>query len=189
MFVERVALDAVPGDARIGQAAVDAVISRLLCAEGGQERALRAAFVEMEQRQPRFAAYVAHELAELDVPEVQAAAYFLSVLVYRVFEEAFGARLARVELPDINRALARLVADSELRAAHVRGQTYSEDAIAVGQPALLCCVRAQIERAMQRQPDLAWERLDAFYESLLVMILVLTQAVVVTTPLERAHSS
>lgn len=188
MFVERVALDAVPGDARVAQASVDAVLSRLLRAEGGQERALRPAFLELEQRQPRLAAYVAHELAELDVPEVQAAAYFLSVLVYRVFEEAFGARLARVELSDINRALARLVADSELRASHVRGQTYSEDAIAVGQPALLCCLRAQIACAVDRQPDLPWERLDAFYESLLVMILVLTQAAV-STPPEHAHSS
>jgi len=177
MFVERVALDAVPGYARIAQGPVDAVLSRLLRAEHGQVRTLRAAYLEMEQRQPRLAAYVAHELSELQLPEVQTAAYFLSVLVYRAFEEAFGARLSRIELPDINRALARLVADSELRAEHVRGKTYSEDAIAVGQPALLCCVRAQIDRAVQSQPDLAWESLDLFYESLLVMVLVLTQAV------------
>jgi len=177
MFVERVALAAVPGYARVAQSALDAALASITRAGEGQQRALRAAYLEMEQRQPSLAAYVAHELSELPLREVQTAAYFLAVLVYRAFTEAFGERLARVELRDINRALARLVADSELRAEHVRGQTYSEDAIAVGQPALLCCVRAQIERAVHSQPELAWESLDAFYESLLVMVLVLTQAV------------
>ena len=177
MFVERVALDVVPGYARVAQAAVDAALSGILRAPEGQERALRTAYLEMEQRQPCLAAFVAHELSELQLPEIQAAAYFLAVLVYRAFAEAFGARLSRIALPDVNRALARLVADSELRAEHVRGKTYSEDAIALGQPALLCSVRAQIDRAMQGQPDLAWDSLDPFYESVLVMILVLTQAV------------
>jgi len=177
MFVERVALDVVPPDARIAQATVDAVLARLARDHEGMPRALRAGFLEMEQRQPCLAAYVAHELSELQLPEVQAEAYFLSVLVFRAFEDAFGARLARVELPDINRALTRLIADSELRAEHVRGATYSEDAIAVGQPALLCCMRAHIDRAVDHRPALAWESLDRFYESLLVMVLVLTQAV------------
>ena len=177
MFVEPVALAAVPGYARIMQGSVDGALSRIAHAHDGHERALRAGFLEMEQRQPALAAYVAHELSDLQLDEVQAQAYFLSVLVFRVFEEAFGPRLPRVELADINRALARLIADSELRAQHLRGATYSEDAIAVGQPALLCCLRAQIDRAIHDRPELAWESLDRFYESLLVMILVLTQAV------------
>ena len=173
MFVERVALDAVPGSARVEQATVDAVLARLVRDPEG----LRAGFLDMEQRQPCLAAYVAHELSELQLPEVQAEAFFLAVLVFRAFEEAFGAGLARVELPDVNRALTRLIADSELRAEHVRGATYSEDAIAVGQPALLCCLRAHIDRAVNRRPELAWESLDGFYESVLVMVLVLTHAV------------
>ena len=186
MFVERVALDAVPGYARITQAAVDSALSRIAHAGEGHERTLRAGFRDMEQRQPALAAYVAHELSELQLPEIQAEAYFLSVLVFRVFDEAFGARLSRVQLTDINRTLARLVADSELRAEHVGGATYSEDAIAVGQPALLCCLRAQIDRAVNGTPELAWESLDGFYESLLVMILVLTQAVI--APRQRAQA-
>lgn len=177
MFVERVALSVVPGHARIAQATVDHVVSRLVRDPEGLPRALRTGFLEMEQRQPCLAAYVAHELSELQLPEIQAEAYFLSVLVFRAFEDAFGARLGRVELSDVNRTLARLVTDSELRAQHVRGATYSEDAIAVGQPALLCCMRGHIDRAVDRRPELAWESLDQFYESVLVMVLVLTQAV------------
>ena len=184
MFVERVALDVVPGHARVAQASVDAVFSRI--ARDPEE--LREGFLEMEQRQPCLAAYVAHELSELHLPQVQTTALFLSVLVFRVFEDAFGARLGRVELPEVNGALARLIADSELRAEHARGASYSEDAIAVGQPALLCCMREHIDRAVKRDPDLAWETLDRFYESVLVMVLVLTQAVAQTQRAASAHA-
>lgn len=184
MFVERVALDVVPGHARVAQATVDAVMSRI--ARDPEE--LREGFLQMEQRQPCLAAYVAHELSELQLSQVQTEALFLSVLVFRVFEEAFGARLARVELSDVNGALARLIADSELRAEHTRGASYSEDAIAVGQPALLCCMRAHVDHAVQREPELAWETLDRFYESVLVMVLVLTQAVAQTQVLDAARA-
>ena len=55
--------------------------------------------------------------------------------------------------------------------------SYSEDAIAVGQPALIGLLRTEVDRAVQEQPDAPWEALDPFYESLLVMVLVLTHAV------------
>lgn len=177
MFVERVALQAVPEYARIPPDAVDAVLSRLLYEGGGLERALRSGYRGMEDRQPVLADYVASELAELAVPRVQNLAYFLSIFVYCTFEDSFGARVARVHLSDINRTLARLVADGELRSEWVRGTTYSEDAIAIGQPALVCRLRAEIDRVVNDEPEVAGEELDHFYESLLVMVLVLTHAV------------
>lgn len=177
MFVEPVALDDVPDHARILPSVVDVVGRRVFCGSSERVRTLGGGFRLMEQRQPALAAFVAYELSELVSPQLQEVAYGLSVFVFSAFDEAFGLRLRRVELSDINRALSRLVADSELRSTWVRGNSYSEDAIALGQPALIGCLRAEIERTISRQPEIEWENLDRFYESLLAMVLVMTQAV------------
>lgn len=177
MFVEPVALDVVPSYARIAQSVVDAVIRRVGRVARDVDKLLAGSFRRMEQRQPALATFVAYELSELASQQLQSVAYRLSVLVFSAFEEAFGARVGRVELSDINRALSRLVADSELRSVWVPGNTYSEDAIAIGQPALVACLRAEVERAVASQPGLEWDNLDRFYESLLAMVVVMTHAV------------
>jgi hypothetical protein len=177
MFVEQVALDVVPEYARISLRVVDAVVSRFLQDPARFERSLDHGFHAMQARQPALAEYMAGEISQLPAARVQGLAYFLCVLVYRSFEEAFGARLARVELDDINGMLARLIADSELRAQWASGVTYSEDAIAVGQPALVNVLREEVDRAASDEPEIAWEAIDPFYESLLVVVLALTHAV------------
>ena len=179
MFVEPVALEVVPAYARVTQAVVDAVAKRVCQPRSAPaDIPLAGAFRRLEQRQPAMAAFVAFELSELTSAPLQSVAYRLCVLVHGAFEEAFGARLRLVELADINRALSRLVADSELRSAWLPGNSYSEDAIAIGQPALVARMRAEVDRAVAGQPALDWENLDRFYESLLAMVVVLTQAVV-----------
>jgi hypothetical protein len=185
MFVERVALDAVPGYARIAPAVLNSVLTGMLSEPAGFARLLDAGFREMELRQPCLANYVAAEVTELPGPRVQGLGYFLAVLVFRAFEEAFGSRLASVQLQDVTSMLERLIADSQLRSQGAGGVSYSEDAIAVGQPALIGLLRAEVDRAVEEQPEQPWEALDPFYESLLVMVLVLTQAVAPA----RAHSS
>jgi hypothetical protein len=177
MFVEPVALDVVPAYARIAQSVIDTVVKRVCRVAPSVDKSLAGSFRQMEQRQPALAAFVAYELSELVSQPLQAVAYRLSVLVFGAFDEAFGARVECVALSDINRALSRLVADSELRSVWVPGNTYSEDAIAIGQPALVACLRAEVERAVASQPALEWDNLDRFYESLLAMVVVMTQAV------------
>jgi hypothetical protein len=177
MFVEPVALEVVPAYARVAQTAVDTVAKRVCRVGSAVDKQLSGSFRRMEQRQPALAAFVAYELSELASQPLQTVAYRLSVLVYGAFDEAFGPRVGRVELTDINRALSRLVADSELRSVWVPGNTYSEDAIAVGQPALVARLRAEVDRAVASQPALEWENLDRFYESLLAMVVVMTHAV------------
>jgi hypothetical protein len=178
MFVEPVALDVVPAYARIAQSVVDIVLKRIGRRASDVDKTLAGSFRQMERRQPALAAFVAYELSELSSQPLQSVAYRLSMVVFAAFEEAFGPRVGRVELGDINRALSRLVADSELRSEWVPGNTYSEDAIAVGQPALVACLRAEVERGVSSQPDLQWDNLDRFYESLLAIVVVMTNAVV-----------
>jgi hypothetical protein len=38
-------------------------------------------------------------------------------------------------------------------------------------------LRAEVERAVASEPALEWDNLDRFYESLLAMVVVMTQAV------------
>jgi hypothetical protein len=177
MFVERVALDPVPEHARIAPNVLHVVLANMLQGRVALARVLDAGFREMEHRQPCLADFMANEVAELPGPRVQGLAYFLAILVFRAFEEAFGARLSNVRMPDVTRMLDRLITDSELRSEGAGGVSYSEDAIAVGQPALVGLLRSEVDRAVLEHPEAPWEALDGFYESLLVMVLVLTQAV------------
>ncbi|MET0391311.1 MAG: hypothetical protein ABW321_35385 [Polyangiales bacterium] len=176
MLVERVALQAVPEYARIDRAVVELAVSRLLHGKAGFERALNAGFRAMELRQPCVASFIATELTEQEHPRVRELGYFLAVLIFRAFEEAFGPRLAGVGWPDLHRTALHLVADSELR-SRVRGQTYSEDAIALGQPALVRRLRGELEHAVGDDPEIGGTALEQFYEKLLVVVWVLTHAV------------
>jgi hypothetical protein len=177
MFVERVALDPVPDYARIAPGVLNTVLARMVGTPADLSKRLDASFHELERRQPCLADFIAREIAQLNAPSVQALAYFLAVLVYASFQEAFGVRLAQVERSDVMRMFDRLIADGELRSGGAAGASYSEDAIAIGQPALVSLLRSEVDRALAEDPDGPWESLDAFYESLLVMVLVLTQAV------------
>ncbi|HKU40696.1 MAG TPA: hypothetical protein VJR89_21195 [Polyangiales bacterium] len=173
MFVEPCALPPVPEYARISDRIVDEVRAQLLGAPGSLRAALDRAFHRMEHAQPAIASFVAHDLAEIDEAEAQGVGYYLAVLVVSAFEEAFGRRLGCVELADLQRALDCLIADGEVRESG--GAFYSEDALALGQPALISLLRSEIERTLPAADG--GGPLDTFYETLLVMILALTQAV------------
>ena len=177
MFVEPVALDPIPAYARIAPSVLTSVLARLLEGPDKLARSLDAGFRDMEGKQPALAAFLAEEVADLPGPRVQGVAYFLAVLVFRAFEAAFGARLGRVQTRDMTHMLERLIVDGQLRSGGAAGASYSEDAIAIGQPALVGLLRSEVDRAVADDPNAPWEALDDFYESLLVMVLVLTQAV------------
>src|SRR5712671_3442080 len=101
MFVESVALHPIPAYAQIAPSVLESVLVRLTGAPREQKRAFRTSFRVLEKRQPALADYMAAEVAQLHAVRVQSLAFYLAVLVYRAFEEAFGPRLARVELVDI----------------------------------------------------------------------------------------
>lgn len=179
MFVESVAFEPVPAYARVHSDVVASVRARLLREPPALQSTLDSAFRAMEDRQPAVASFISNELAGIEEPGVQGIAYFLAVLVVDVFEDAFGPRLGSLELADLGQALERLIADGEVRSGGAAGQFYSEDALALGQPALVKLVRTEIDRAVASSPAApdGGSPLDAFYESLLVVIVALTQSV------------
>jgi hypothetical protein len=172
----------VPDYARVDDDILNNVRARLVGGTGSVRSALDRAFHSMEQKQPAVANFVAHDLAEIEEPAAQGIGYYLAVLVVGAFEEAFGRRLSCVELSDLHGALDCLIADGEVRGTSAG--FYSEDALALGQPALIKLLRAEIERTLPAADggsDGQTGRtgpLDDFYETLLVLIVALTQAVV-----------
>jgi hypothetical protein len=186
VFVERVAFAAVPSYARVSADVVASVRARLLSQPPTLQARLDAAFRSIEERQSAVAAFIAEELANVEEPGAQAVAYFLAMLVVGSFEEQFGSRLAALQLSDLNQALAALIADGEVRGSGLAGRFYSEDAVTMGQPAVMKLVRAEIDRAAADVPEASASRaLDAFYESVLVLVIALTRAVAPMRPAQH----
>jgi hypothetical protein len=178
MFVQPVALQPVPAFARVAPAVLTQVLSRLLAEPDALTDTLDDGFRHMEARQPSLAEFVSNELAAIEGPRLSAVAYFLAVLVHQAFEEAFGARVGRVQLSDLTQTVDNLVTDGQLRTQGGDTITYSEDAIALGQPALVTLLRSELDRVLEEAPQEAKSlSIDALYEMLLVELLALTNAV------------
>jgi hypothetical protein len=178
MFVQPVALPPVPDFARVAPAVLTRVLSRMLGDPSALTALLDDGFRDMEARQPHLAEYVSNELALAEGPRISAIAYFLSVLLHQTFDEAFGSRVGRVQQVDLEQTVDRLVTDGELRTRSTDRVSYSEDAIALGQPALVSVLRSELDRALEDAPEESKSpSIDTLYEMLLVELLALTNAV------------
>jgi hypothetical protein len=171
MLIQAGALNPVPRWAAVPERAVTDAL-RQLTEDAGMQPRLDAAWRRLEVEQPDLSAFVAEELSELEQPQAQALGYFLFVLVYVAFVEAFGRRLRELGGDELEGALAQLLADGEVRGAACRFGSYSEDAIALGQPALMALVRGEVEEAAQQQTDV-----DSIMQVALVEIVALSAAV------------
>jgi hypothetical protein len=178
MFVQAVALPPVPAFARVAPAVLTSVLSRMLGDPDRFTKVLDDGFRRMECAQPVLAEYVSNELSLVEAPRLSAAAYFLAVLVHQAFEEAFGDRVGCVQESDMRQTLDRLVTDGVLRMQSADRVSYSEDAIALGQPAVVSLLRSELDRIVEESPDEARAvGIDTLYEMLLVQLLALTHAV------------
>ena len=168
----------MPAHAVVEQEAVMEVLQRM---SGGGDRlrtALDTGFVHMERNHPGLARYLSDELATLNDSATQTLSYFLALVIYMSFDQAFGSRLLPVSTEDIEEMLDRLITDGELRDATMRDVSYSEDLVALGQPSLIRLIRSEIDRAIDMAPDArSFKEAEPLYEALLVQILVLSHAV------------
>jgi len=171
MFVQRVALEAVPDYAVVEHGVLVGTLSDLT-AHGELRSRLDTVYRRLESEQPALAEFIAGELSEVDGAAGQALSYFLFLLVYLSFERAFPSRLQEVASGDLRVALERLIIDGEMRERHCPENSYSEDAIALGQPALMKFINAELERAADEL-----SAAENLFEALLLEVLVLTEAV------------
>jgi hypothetical protein len=171
MWIQAGALAATPDYAVVGKDAVAQVLRRLTAGDLLEPR-LKAAFHLLEREQPALAGFVADELSMLEAPAGQALGYFLFLVAFLSFREAFGPRLGAVAQDDLEAALDQLVADSEVRGRTCLAGSYSEDVVAAAQPALMSLVHGEIELAPEGAGDL-----DPLLQASLVQIVALSRTV------------
>ena len=174
MWIQAGALAPTPGYAVVDKNAVAQVLRRLTAGDLLEPR-LHASFRLLEREQPSLASFVADELSMLETSAGQALSYFLFLVAFLSFREAFGPRLGAVTQDDLDAALDQLVADSEVRGHTCGAGSYSEDVVAAAQPALMSLVQGEIELAPEGTGDL-----DAALQALLVHIVALGRAVAPT---------
>jgi hypothetical protein len=178
MFVQHVGLSPLPIHARIEQPTLTQVLRRLASDQTALRAGLRGGFGSMERRHPDLAMHLAEQVSDLEHDKAQGLAFFLAVLVYDSFQEAFGRRLGAVTEMDLERARTQLLLDGEVRGSGAAGDSYSEDLLTLGQPALVRLIRGELDRALdeaQLPQDSTYA--DQLFETLLLEILVLSQAV------------
>ncbi len=165
------ALATMPAYARVPEEVLAGVV-RSLSGEPAAQQRMDAAFRVLERDQPALAAFLASELTSLDQQAAQALCYFLSLAVFLAFRESFGPRLGRLSQHDLDAALESLVADGEVRGQTCQAGSYSEDVIAIGQPAVMGLLGCEIELAPEEAGDLG-----QVMQALLLQVLALTHAV------------
>jgi len=178
MFVQQVALGRMPAHALVEQAAIATVLKRMAGDGPTLQRELDQGFRRMELRQPDLAAFLVDELSHVTEPAVQTLSYFLFVVIFEAFEEAFGARVGVIPDAELQQLARRLLTDGELRSSGQLGDSYSEDLVAMGQPALVHLIRQEVHRVIdevRERPD--WQEAEPLYEAILLEILALSHAV------------
>jgi hypothetical protein len=170
MLITRGALEPGPGYAVVPEHVVTAVL-RELGGDDGLRGRLDRAFRRLESEQPALAGFLSTELAHLDTPSAQTAAYFLFLTVCTAFRDTFGQRLAAVAERDLDGALQSLLADGEVRSQMCPARSYSQDVLAQWQPALMRLVHAEIDESRGAA------EVDTVLQVLLVLIVTLTRAV------------
>jgi hypothetical protein len=171
MWIQAGALAPVPSYAVIADDALKGVVQRF-ADHSLLQRSLDDGFRQLEREQPALAGFLSQELHDLEPQAAQALAYFLFLLVFMAFREGFGARLREIGADDIESAVEQLLTDGEVRSRTCLAQSYTEDIVALGQPALMRIVQGEIENA----PDEAGE-LAPIVQAVLVEVVALTHAV------------
>ncbi len=178
MFIRRAALRPVPAHAVVAQTAIDAVEARIDDGDENLQQALDQGFRDFEQRQGPLSDWLSSELSAGPDELAQSLGYFLAVMIYSFFREAFPARLGGTSDEDIALADALLAADEELRANDPSEVLDSDDVLALGQPAVLSFIKFHVSEALdQGGQEVDLESIDRVYRALLVEVIALSAAV------------
>lgn len=180
MLLQRVAIEPVPQYAVVDEDTVVQVVQRVT-RDDDAVPVLEAAFDRLERRQPALAGWLADEVGRANELGAQTLTYFLFLIVFMSFDEAFGGRLGEVRRDDLAHTFDRLAADGELRDTATPGESYSEDVVSLSQPALMTLINGEVERAVDAagQAGRALD-VDPIVQALLIEVLALSAAVAPT---------
>ncbi len=178
MFLRKAAIRAVPKYAVVDAGFVDAVEQTLDAESEDLQGWLDRGFAELDRRHPAIGEWAAAALAETHDELVQSLGYFLTVVVYMTFREAFPRRLSDIDDAALHLAEGTLSADEELRENDPSEILDSDDVVAMGQPAVVAYVQHHVGEALEQAgEDISLEQLDRVYRAVLVLVITLSHAV------------
>jgi len=98
-----------------------------------------------------------------------------------ILRQRFGDRLQTVGPGGLHEALEELLTDSEVREACAT-DSYSEDALAAGQPALMRMIQHELSRSDSGQATISDQARTSLSQALLLELMVLSEAVAEGAP-------
>lgn len=183
MFFRKAALRPVPSYAVVDAHYVSMVEEALDQHDDELQGYLDRRYAEFDRFQPALSGFVGHELSRCAHELPQSLGYFLSVVVFQAFREAFPTRLREVDAASLSLALETLALDEALRENDPTEALESDDVVAMGQPAVLELIQHHVEEALSQSEaedadaELPLEQLDIAYRALLVQVIALSHAV------------
>jgi hypothetical protein len=170
MLIGHGALEPAPRFAEVPEHIVVTVLRELGDDDGLRAR-LDREFHRLEVEQPTLADMLSSELSGIEEAAAQALAYYLFLVVCGAFRDAFGARLGLIGELELDQAIETLLADGEVRSRTCMAGSFSQDVVALWQPALMRLVHAEIDAAS------AAVQADPVLQVLLVLVVALSRAV------------
>src|SRR5436309_1442862 len=115
MWVRSAAIRPVPAFAQLPRAALEAVEEWLGDDEAATEKRLNEVYELLEAKQPVLADRLSAAFAKNRDDVAMALGYFLALVIYRAFDEAFGAKLAAISTLALTGVEEALALDEQLR--------------------------------------------------------------------------
>jgi hypothetical protein len=154
------------------------VRARLMAQSEQDEDGLDDTFDDFELAQPAVYAEVSGVLEQPLGDTARALGYFLSLTVWRVFQETYGRGVRTVSVDEILATTELLEFDGQLREDDPAGALETDDLITMEQPALMRFIHEQIQSALDAQDDeIDLDHLQAVYRMLMIELLSLSYAV------------
>ncbi|MSP23914.1 MAG: hypothetical protein EXR75_01875 [Myxococcales bacterium] len=184
MWVRSAAIRPVPSHAQLTREALERTEGRLGDDDAIAEAQLDALFSELEDKQPVLAARLGHAFSRDRDELATALGYFLSLVIFKAFDDAFGSLLEPVDELSLRSVEEALALDEELRGADPSEVVDSDDVVAMEQPHLLSFIQEHIDNALEVHAASAnVDAIHAVYRVLIVEVLALSYAVAIPTDL------
>jgi tetrahydromethanopterin S-methyltransferase subunit G len=178
VWVRSAAIRPVPSYALLPEEALGAVEQWLGSDEAETEQRLHEAFERFERTQPALAQRVGRSLGRSKDEVALALGYFLSLVIWLGFEQAFGSRLAELSGTAVDSAEQSLKLDEQLRGQDPVEAVDSDDVVAMEQPHAVEFIHEHVEAALEAhagQVDV--DAVHGIYRVLLIELLALSHAV------------
>ena len=178
MWVRSAAIRPVPPYAQLPDEALGAVEQWLGSDEAETEGRLHEAFERFEHSQPALSQRVSRALGRSGDEVALALGYYLSLVIWLGFEQAFAQRLTELSGTEVDGVEQSLKLDEQLRGQDPVEAVDSDDVVAMEQPHAVEFIHEHLEAALEAHAgNVDVDAVHAMYRVVLIEVLALSYAV------------